>query len=109
MSSLEFFTYLQVFILEVVSRKILYEKIVEFLRQKADTRTPRYATFMRCLENADGKSKFTIHFFAMHLKIELAKFCDLHFLQHAWLTRFLCIRCSHSHVICDLLRSKLEH
>ena len=67
MSSLEFFTYLQVLVLEVISRKILYEKIVEFLRQKADTCTPRYTTFMRCLENADGKSEITIHFFAMHL------------------------------------------
>ena len=66
-----FITYLQVLVLEVISRKILDEEVVESLRAPADACRAGDAPFVCCLENANLESERSIHFFAMHLQNEL--------------------------------------
>ena len=67
-------TYLEVLVLEVISRKVLDEEVVESLRAPADACRAGDATFVCCLENANMESERSIHFFAVHLQNELKDF-----------------------------------
>ena len=69
-----FITYLEVLVLEVISRKVLDEEVVESLRAPADACGAGDATFVCCLENANMESERSIHFFAVHLQNELKDF-----------------------------------